>query len=80
MTPHGLITRRSQVQILPPPPSNTRSEALSESILGEGLLPFSSRRTTRAVVQPPQRPGSTAGFDGLSKLSTVLTWDFATAT
>ncbi len=25
----GLITRRSQVQILPPPPRNSRSEALS---------------------------------------------------
>jgi len=30
----ALITRRSQVQILPPPPSNTRSEALSERLEG----------------------------------------------
>ena len=49
MTVNGLITRRSQVQILPPPPSarKRRSEALSET----------SERAFVVLV-------STFGFDG----------------
>jgi hypothetical protein len=61
----ALITRRSQVQILPPPPRNTRSEALFDGHVGEGLSPF------RPAVQHELLYGLAAVARGESASSSV---------